>query len=198
MERRPANFNFDRRSASYKRWPRRCDGFRAYSIASARKPAQQLDRRRQSCKRSAAYADANAAARAPRTVRSDSTNVVVPLVQDELQAWPARCAILIYAARSCTDAVRVAIRPSTVHAELQTLCSNALADWSIGRADWCKPAPLDGGVAYRLGSFIIKTASSKKNALADSAALVKLAPASQFEARRPSQRSAAAHRNPAC
>ena len=92
MERRPANFNFDRCSASYKRWPRRCDGFRAYSIASARKPAQQLDRRRQSCKRSAAYADANAAARAPRTVRSDSTNVVVPLVQDELQAWPARCA----------------------------------------------------------------------------------------------------------
>ena len=65
----------------------------------------------------------DSAARAPRTVRSDSTNVVVPLVQDELQAWPARCAMLIYAARSCTDAVRVAIRPSTVHAELQTLCS---------------------------------------------------------------------------
>jgi hypothetical protein len=81
-------------------------------------------------------------------------------VQDELQAWPARCAMLICAARSCTDAVRVAIRPSTVHAELQTLCSNT--HWP------------------------------------DSAALVKLARANQFEARRPSQRSAAAHRNNAC
>jgi hypothetical protein len=50
-------------------------------------------------------------------------------VQDELQAWPARCAMLICAARSCTDAVRVAIRPSTVHAELQTLCSNT--HWPI-------------------------------------------------------------------
>jgi hypothetical protein len=50
--------------------------------------------------------------------------VVVPLVQDELQAWPARRAMLIRAARSCTDAVRVAIRPSTVHAEVQTLCSH--------------------------------------------------------------------------
>ena len=30
--RRPANFNFDRRSASYKRWPRRCDGCGAYCI----------------------------------------------------------------------------------------------------------------------------------------------------------------------
>ena len=66
----------------------------------------------------------DSAARAPRTVRRDSTNVVSPLVQDELKAWPARCAMLICAARSCTDAVRVAIRPSTVHAELQTLCRN--------------------------------------------------------------------------
>jgi hypothetical protein len=99
----------------------------------------------------------DSAARAPRTVRSYSTNVVSPLVQDELHAWPARCAMLIYAARSCTDAVRVAIRPSTVHAELQTLCSNTH-----------RP---------------------------DSAALVKLARANQ--ARRPSQRSAPAHRNPA-
>ena len=55
----------------------------------------------------------DSAARAPRTVRSDSTNVVSLLVQDELQAWPARRAMLICAARSCTDAVRVAIRPST-------------------------------------------------------------------------------------
>jgi hypothetical protein len=55
----------------------------------------------------------DSAARAPRTVRSDSTNVVIPLVQDELQAWPAKCAMLICAARSCTDAMRVAIRPST-------------------------------------------------------------------------------------
>jgi hypothetical protein len=84
---------------------------------------------------------------------------VIPLVQDELQAWPARRAMLIYAARSCTDAVRVAIRPSTVHAELQTLCS---------KTHW-----------------------------PDSAALVKLARANQSEARRPSQRSAPAHRNPA-
>ncbi len=52
--RRPANFSFDRRSASYKRWPRRCDGFRASSIAVACKHAQQLDRRRPSCKRSTA------------------------------------------------------------------------------------------------------------------------------------------------
>ena len=122
--RRPANLSFDRRSASYKRWPRRCDGFGAYSIASACKPAQQLDRRTPSCKRSAAYADANAAARAPRTVRSDSTKVVVPLVQDELQAWPARRAMLICASASCTEAVRAAILPSTVHAEVRTLCSN--------------------------------------------------------------------------
>jgi hypothetical protein len=54
----------------------------------------------------------------------------------------------------------VSIRPSTVHAELQTLCSNR--HWP------------------------------------DSAALVKLARANQFEARRPSQRSAPAHRNLAC
>jgi hypothetical protein len=106
--------SFDRRSASYNRWPRRCDGFGACSIASACKPAQRLDRRTPSCKRSAAQADANAAARAPRTVRSDSTKVVVPLVLDELHAWPARRAMLIYAARLRTDAVRVAIRPSTV------------------------------------------------------------------------------------
>ena len=99
----------------------------------------------------------DSAARAPRTVRSDSANVVNPLVQDEVQAWPARRAIRICAARSCTDAVRVAIRPSTVHAELQTLCSNT--HWP------------------------------------DSAALVKLARANQFEARRSSQRSAPAHRN---
>ena len=52
--RRPANLSFDRRSASYKRWPRRCDGFGACSIASACKPAQRLDRRTPSCKRSAA------------------------------------------------------------------------------------------------------------------------------------------------
>jgi hypothetical protein len=64
------------------------------------------------------------AARAPRTVRSDSSKTVVPLVQDELQAWPARRAMLIRAARPCTDAVCAAIRPSTVHAEVQTLCSN--------------------------------------------------------------------------
>ena len=121
--RRPANFNFDRRSASYKRWPRRCDGFGAYSIASACKRAQQLDRRTPSCKSSAAQADANAVARAPQTVR-DSTKAVVPLVLDELQAWPARRVMLICAARSGAEAVRVAIRPSTVHAELQTLCSN--------------------------------------------------------------------------
>ena len=43
---------------------------------------------------------------------------------DELHAWPARRAMLIRAARSCTDAVRAAIRPSTVHAEVQTLCSH--------------------------------------------------------------------------
>jgi hypothetical protein len=126
--RRPANLSFDRRSASYNRWPRRCDGFGACSIASACKRAQRLDRRTPSCKRSAAQADANAAARA-RSVRSDSTKVVVPLVQDELRAWPARRAMLIRAARLCTDAVRVAIRPSTVHAEVQTLLQqHALAD----------------------------------------------------------------------
>ncbi len=51
--RRPANFNFDRRSASYKRWPRRCDGFCAYSVAFACEQAQRYDRRRPSCKRSA-------------------------------------------------------------------------------------------------------------------------------------------------
>jgi hypothetical protein len=84
---------------------------------------------------------------------------VIPLVQDELQAWPARRAMLICAARSCTDAVRVAIRPSTVHAELRTLCRNT--HWPDSAA----------------------------------AALVKLARANQFEARRPSQRSAPAHRN---
>ena len=55
----------------------------------------------------------DSAARAPRTVR-DSTKVVVPLVLDELHAWPARRAMLIRAARLCTDAVREAIRPSTV------------------------------------------------------------------------------------
>ena len=94
-----------------------------YSIASACKRAQRLDRRTPSCKSSAAQADANAVARAPQTVR-DSTKAVVPLVLDELQAWPARRVMLICAARSGAEAVRVAIRPSTVHAELQTLCSN--------------------------------------------------------------------------
>jgi hypothetical protein len=78
----------------------------------------------------------------------------------ELQAWPAQCAMLICAARLRTDAVRAAIRPSTVHAELQTLCSNT---------HWLIPA-----------------------------ALAQLARAKPFEARRPSQRSAPAHRNPAC
>jgi hypothetical protein len=61
--------------------------------------------------------------------RSDSTKVVVPLVLDELHAWPARRAMLIRAARLRTNAVRVAIRPSTVHAEVQTLCSNT--HWPI-------------------------------------------------------------------
>jgi hypothetical protein len=168
--RRPANFNFDRRSASYKRWPRRCDGFRGRDAAmvSARLPLHWHANRRSNSTIAGRVASAaqrkrtqtDSAARAPQTVRSDSTNVVTPLVQDELQAWPAWCAMLICAARSCTDAVRVAIRPSTVHAELQTLCSNTHGP--------------------------------------DSAALVKLARANQFEARRPSQRSALAHRNLAC
>ena len=50
-------------------------------------------------------------------------------MQDELHAWPARRAMLLYAARLCTDAVREAIRPSTVHAEVQTLCTNT--HWPI-------------------------------------------------------------------
>ena len=79
--------------------------------ASERSSSTVADRVASAAQRKRTQTDS--AARAPRTVRSDSTNVVSPLVQDELQAWPARRAMLICAARSCTDAVRVAIRPST-------------------------------------------------------------------------------------
>ena len=134
--RRPANLSFDRRSASYNRWPRRCDGFRACSIAWACKPAQRLDRRTPSCKRSAAQADANAVARAPRTVRarsvrSDSTKVAVPPpgAGRATRVAGAACNAHLRCTFVCSDAVRAAIRPSTVHAEVQTLCSNT--HWPI-------------------------------------------------------------------
>ena len=41
--RRPANFNFDRRSALCKRWPRRCDSFRAYCIQLHRHVNRRCD-----------------------------------------------------------------------------------------------------------------------------------------------------------
>ena len=160
--RRPANLSFDRCIASYNRWPRRCDGFGACSIASACKPAQRLDRRTPSCRRSAAQADTNAVARALRTVRSDSTKVVVPPpgAGRATRVAGAACNAHSRCTFVCTDAVRVAIRPSTVHAEVQTLLH--------------------------------------QHALADSAALVKPARATQSEARRPSHRRAPAHPNLAC